>query len=166
MMTLGAVAIVLFILTILSFLIADGATTYMTFLQIKGEMPDYMVGINAALERLGALLLASVIVGVVGAIGLIAFVIPGLIWLVLTAFTIQAIMIDGMDAMDAIKHSINLVKSNAGDVIVFLIVLMIVTSIIRIALGVIPLIGPAIGALVVSTYSSIALTIAYLQLKS
>ena len=75
-------------------------------------------------------------------------------------------MIDGMDAMDAIKHSINLVKSNAGDVIVFLIVLMVVTSIIRIALGVIPLIGPAIGALVVSTYSSIALTITYLQLKS
>ncbi len=164
--TLGVVAIILFIATILSTLIASGATTYMAFLQSKGEIPSYMDGINAAMERIGALLIASIIVGIVGALGILLFVIPGLIWFLLTAFTIPAVMIDGKDAIDAIKYSIDIVKQNAGSVIVFLIVLGIISYVIELVLGLIPIIGAPLGVLVSSTYSAIAITLAYLQIKA
>ena len=166
LVTLGVMAIILFIITILSILVASGATTYMAFLQSKGEMPSYMDGINAAMDRLGALLIASIVIGVVGAVGLILFVIPGLIWLLLTAFTIPAIMIDRREAIDAIKYSIDIVKRNAGEVVVFLIILGIISYVISAVLSLIPIIGAPLGALISSAYSAIALTLAYLQIRA
>ncbi len=157
----GVVGLISFVAS----LIAEGAIVDMAYKQLQGESPGYMEGINAALEKLGSLIIATIIIGIGAFIGLVLLVIPGLIWLILVAFTIPIIMLENMDGISAITESINLVKRNLGDVVVFLIVLIIIVAIVTMILSLIPYIGGAIATLITTPYMAIALTIAYLELK-
>ncbi|WP_461864223.1 hypothetical protein [Thermococcus sp.] len=157
----GLLALISFIAA----LIAQGAIVDMAYKQIKGGSPGYMEGINAALGKLGSLIIATIIIAVGTFIGFILLVIPGLIWLLLVAFTIPIIIIENMDGIEAIKESINIVKENLGDVLVFLIVLIIIVAIVTMILSLIPYVGGAIASLITTPYTAIALTVAYLDLK-
>ncbi len=153
------------LISFITALIAEGAIVDMAYKQLNGGHPGYMEGINAAVEKLGSLIIATIIIGVGAFIGLILLVIPGLIWLILVAFTIPIIMLEGADSISAIEESISLVRENLGDVIVFLIVLVIVVGIVTIILSWIPYIGSAIASLITTPYGAIALTLAYLELR-
>ncbi|MBO8173673.1 MAG: hypothetical protein H0Z18_00290 [Thermococcus sp.] len=163
--TLLGLAGTLGLISFIASLIAEGAIVDMIYKQLKGEPPGYMEGINAALEKLGNLIVAAIIIAIGAFIGFILLVIPGLIWLILVAFTIPIIMLEDLDGVSAIKESISLVKENLGDVVVFLIVLIIVVAVISAVLGIIPYIGSAIATLITTPYMAAALTLAYLQLK-
>lgn len=62
-------------------------------------------------------LIASVLLGVGTMIGLILLVIPGIIFAVLTAFTMYFVVDRHDDAVTAIKNSIGLVRANLGSTI-------------------------------------------------
>ncbi len=163
---LGILNILGVLLLILVSCIAEGAIVFMTKEQLEGKKVSYTEGIGVAVQRLADLVVASVIIAIGAFVGLILLVIPGLIWLLLVAFSIQIVMLENLDGVEAVKRSIKLVKENFGDVFVFLLVLLIILLIASIVLGLIPVIGSALASLVTTTYSGVALTVGYLQLRS
>lgn len=150
--------------SLITSILATGAIVYMAYQDFNGVRVGYQEGINAAMTKLTPLLLASVIIGVGVAFGMMLLVIPGLLWALLTMFAIPEIMISGKDWLDAIKGSIEIVRQNFGEVLVFAIALLLVTAIISIVFGLIPYIGGAIGMLITTTYAGVAVTGAYLEL--
>lgn len=159
----GMAGIYVLVLMIVS-IIAEGAIVYMAYKKLSGIVIDYRDGINVAVEKIVPLIVASVIIAIGIAVGLILLVIPSIVWALLTMFTTMEIMIAGKDGIEAIKSSINIVKQNFVDVLVFAIALLIVASIINFVVGLIPYIGSAIATLIVTPYTGIAVTHAYMQL--
>ncbi|MDI9645761.1 MAG: hypothetical protein QFX40_03600 [Archaeoglobales archaeon] len=160
----GMILVATLLMLIVS-LIAVGSIVYMTKEQLNNRKVSFNEGISAAMSKIGNLFVAAIIISVGTMIGMILLVIPALIWLLFVAFTIPVVMLENVDAVEGIKRSINLVKTNLGDVVVFLIVLLIILLVVGFVLNLIPFLGSALSALVTTTYSGVALTIAYLQLK-
>lgn len=160
---IGLVGIYVLVALITSIL-ATGAIIYMAYQEFNGVRISYQEGINAAIGKLTSLLLASVVIGVGVAFGMMLLVIPGLLWALLTIFAIPEIIISNKDWLGAIKGSIDVVRRNFGDVLVFAIALLIVTAIISIVVGLVPYIGSAVAMLVTTTYAGVAVTAAYLEL--
>ncbi|RLI71906.1 hypothetical protein DRO97_09400 [Archaeoglobales archaeon] len=156
--------IYLIIVAVLS-LVANGAIVSIAYAEISGKRIHYMDGIRDAFEKIVDLVIASIIIVVGVAVGIMLLVVPGLIFALLAMFTIQEIMIGGKGGIEAIFGSIDLVKANFRNVLVYAIVLFVVVAIISILLDLIPLVGEVIAALVLTPYTGISLTIAYTQLK-
>ena len=168
MMNLGAIlglVGVYIIVAVIASIIATGAIVYMSHQKFNGVSVSYQDGINAAMGKLAPLLVASVVIGIGAVVGMMLLVIPGLLWALFTIFTTPEIMISNKDWLDAIKGSIDIVRQNLGDVLVFAIALLIVTAIISIAVGLIPYIGNALAMLITTTYAGVAVTAAYLELE-
>ena len=159
--TTGALlSLISFILSI----IAGGALVHMADEELKGHPASYMEGLNAAFGKIIDLTIASLIIGIGFFIGLFLLVIPGLLWLMLTAFVIPLIMIENLGAIDAIKESINLTTGRFGEVLVYLIVLVIIVGLVWVILSFIPYIGSALATIVLTPYAAISITIAYRHL--
>lgn len=153
----------IFVMVILN-LIAEGAIVSIAYSEFKGVSMNYMDGLNDAIAKIVPLLIAAVIIAVGVTIGLILLVIPGLIFALLVIFAIQEVMIANKNGINAISNSIDIVKNNFGNVLVFAIVLLIVVAIISMALNIIPVVGTAIASLVLVPYASISITYAYMQI--
>ncbi|CAN5415917.1 hypothetical protein BH10ACT3_BH10ACT3_05160 [soil metagenome] len=67
-------------------------------------------------------ILTSILVGIGLIIGLVLCIIPGIIWLLFTAYAPIIALDKGVGAVDAIKTSITMVKDNFGQVFVILLV--------------------------------------------
>ncbi len=165
LITLIGSFLALMIIEIIAFIIAGGAITYMVYKQLEGVKVTYKEGIDFALNRIGNLLLASLIISVGIVIGMILLVILGLIVAFFTIFTLQEIIIANKSWDDAISGSIDIVKKNFSDVLVFAIILAIVAGLMNVVLSLIPIIGEAISVLILAPYITSAVTIAYLSLK-
>lgn len=124
---------------------------------------NYMDGINDAIAKIVPLIIAAVIIAIGVTVGLILLVIPSLIFALLVIFAVQEVMVANKDGIGAISNSIDIVKNNFGNVLVFAIVLLVVVAIISMALNVIPVVGTAIASLVLVPYASISITYAYMQ---
>lgn len=159
---LVAFGVFAFVMVILN-LIAEGAIVSIAYSEFKGVKMNYMDGINDAIAKIVPLIIAAVIIAVGVTIGLILLIIPGLIFGLLVIFAIQEVMIANKDGIGAISNSIDIVKKNFGNVLVFAIVLLIVVAIISMALNIIPVVGTAIASLVLVPYASISITYAYMQ---
>jgi len=71
-------------------------------------------------QKLGEVIIASVLIGIATFVGLILLVIPGLLIAFFTSFTLYFLMDrPELGAIDAIKASFEFTKSHAGDVIVW-----------------------------------------------
>ena len=77
------------------------------------------------LPKLGTLIWATILVGVIGAAGLGLFIVPGVVLLVMLSMTTPAIVLEKLKATKAMRRSMALVKGNMGKV--FLIVLVTVS---------------------------------------
>ena len=77
-------------------------------------------------ENIGTYILTSILVGIGLFIGLVLCIIPGIIWLILTAYAPIIALDKGSDPIEAIKESYNHVKNNFGQVFVILLVSYIV----------------------------------------
>ena len=64
-------------------------------------------------------MLAALIIGVLTFIGFILCIIPGIVVIFLTSYTLYFVVDRGLGAVDAIKASFNMVKDNAGVLILF-----------------------------------------------
>ncbi len=81
----------------------------------KGERID--VNTFLAMDNVGQIVLAAIILAVGTAIGFVLCFVPGLIVIFFSQFTYHFIINNGLGAMDAIKASFSIVNKNLGSVI-------------------------------------------------
>ncbi|NLE80939.1 MAG: hypothetical protein GX610_15405 [Rhodococcus sp.] len=101
----------MFVSTIVGYLI-NAAFIRGALHEIDGNKPAF--GSFFQFTNVAAIVIASLIVGVATTIGFFLFLIPGLIVAFLTWFTLPFIIDQNQEPIDAIKSSFNLVKNNAG----------------------------------------------------
>lgn len=90
----------------------------------RGQAPS--VSMLTQTDNIGPYVLTNLVVGLGAAVGFILCVIPGIIWLVLTAYAPLLSLDKGMGPGEAISTSISWVRSNAGQVVLLLFVAWLV----------------------------------------
>lgn len=80
--------------------------------EVDGNKPAF--GSFFQFANVGAIIIASLIVGVATGIGFILLVIPGLVVMFLTWFTLQFVIDQNQDAITAIKSSFGVISQNVG----------------------------------------------------
>ncbi|UUO02850.1 hypothetical protein M4D79_06150 [Mycolicibacterium novocastrense] len=78
-------------------------------------------------RNVGAVIIASVIVGLLTSIGFALCVIPGLIVAIFTMFTVIALLDRNLSPIDAIKTSFDIAKNNFGQVLLTLLAVFAIT---------------------------------------
>jgi hypothetical protein len=72
---------------------------------------------SAVVRRLGAAMVATLLVTGIVAIGSLFFVIPGIVAAVFLMFTLPAVLLDGLGAVDGMRRSVAVVRRHAGSVL-------------------------------------------------
>lgn len=121
----------------------------------RGEAPE--VGRVFSTDRLGDYIVGSILYGIAVGIGLILCILPGIVLAVMFSFYGYFVLDKQMNGMDALKASFDLVKTNAGSVLVLLIVAFVVNMIGLALCGV--------GMLVSAPVSQIMIAYAYRKLN-
>lgn len=143
-----------FIGTLLSVAVAFVFQAFMirgALLEVDGHRPG--LGDFFKLHNFGWFVLAAIIVGVATTIGLILLIIPGVVLSFFLYWTFNFVIDRNMTAMDAIKSSVNAIKSDGGN----LFLLAILNTLIVVA-GFIALF---IGLLVAAPVAALASMVAY-----
>ena len=117
----------------------------------RGEAPN--VNMLTQTDNLGPYVLTVIVVSIGMIIGFVLCIIPGIIWMVLTAYAPLVALDKGVGPGEAISTSIDWVKNNAGRVILVLIVAYVVQT-----LGII---ACCVGLLVSIPVSLVAITYSY-----
>lgn len=147
-----------FIAAILGF-IASCMIVDMANDSINGHPIDLNKSLNLVIGRLGSLILAAIISAVCF---ITFFLIP------IALFIITIAIIEKTDAIESTKRSFDFVVKNLGEVIVFMIIVIIAWIVLNVGFTLIPFIGAYIGA-VISWLLNVVLTVAsvhfYLSLK-
>lgn len=148
-------ALVFVVLVMLLNHVASAAVVVMARDAMAPREPSIGAAVEAVMARLGAVVIASIILSVIVGIGFLLFVIPGLIALFFLMFTMPAVLLDGLGPVEAIGRSATLVKENLGPAIGFfigVIVAMVVAWIVLLIVGFVPLIGPLVAMLVAGAF--------------
>lgn len=110
---------------------------------INDKINNHQMNLNKSfgvvMNRLGALIIAAII----AAICFITFVL-----IPVALFIITITMVEGTDAIDSTKKAIDFVIKNLGEVIVFLIIVIVANIILSFGFGLIPFVGAYIGAII------------------
>jgi uncharacterized membrane protein len=115
-----ALSIVVFIVT---FIIQAGV--YRAGLGVtKGQTPS--VSMLTETTNIGPYILTVIVVGLGALVGFLLCVIPGIVWLIFTAYAPILALDKGMGPGDAISTSLNWVKDNFGQVFLVLLVSWVV----------------------------------------
>nr|CRL76395.1 putative integral membrane protein [Mycolicibacterium malmesburyense] len=99
-------------------------------------------------RNVGAVIIASVIVGVLTSIGFALCVIPGFIVVLFTMFTVIALLDRNLSPIDAIKTSFDIAKNNFGQVLLTLLVVIAVMIVGALLCGVGLLVALPLAALI------------------
>lgn len=108
-------------------------------------------------DNLGQVLLTALLVGVATAIGYVLCILPGLAVLIFTSFAMHFVIDQRMAATDAIRASVELVRSHLGPVVALLVVGYLINMVGSLLCG--------IGLLVSAPVVFIAITYAYRRLQ-
>lgn len=119
--------------------------------EVDGNKPA--IGSFFQFSNVGAIIIASFLVGIAAGIGLILLVIPGIIVIFLTWWTLQFVVDRNEDAITAIKSSFRAISSNAGQLFVLALALV--------GINILGLIPCGLGLLVTIPITIIASTYAY-----
>lgn len=119
--------------------------------EVDGTKPG--IGSFFQFTNVGAIILASFLVGIITSIGFILFIIPGIILLFLTWWTLQFVIDQEKDAIAAIKASFEVISQNVGPLALLAIVLGLLNVVGALLCGV--------GLLVTIPVTEIASTYAY-----
>ncbi|WP_028643357.1 hypothetical protein [Nocardioides sp. URHA0020] len=87
-------------------------------------------------EGIGAVVLASLLVGVLTGVGYILCYLPGIVVAFLTSYTLFFVIDKGLSPVEAVKASFELIKDNLGDTLIWYIVGGLVAAAGAIACGV------------------------------
>ncbi|SEK59142.1 hypothetical protein [Rhodococcus maanshanensis] len=119
--------------------------------EVDGNKPA--IGSFFQFNNVGAIILASVIVGVLSAIGFVLLIIPGLIIVFLTWWTLQFVIDQNQDAITAIKSSFSSISQNVGPLLLLALALVGINIVGALLCG--------LGLLVTIPLTVIASTYAY-----
>jgi hypothetical protein len=110
---------------------------------INDKINERQINLNKSfsvvMSRLGTLILAAVI----AAVCFITFVL-----IPVALFIITIAMIEGTGAIDSTKKAVDFVIKNLGEVIVFIIIVIVADIILSFGFGLIPVVGAYIGAII------------------
>jgi len=107
-----------------------------------GDPVDIDASYKWGFARFGSVLLISILVGLAVLGGFILLIIPGIIFMVMFAVAIPALVVENLRGTDAMSRSWNLVKGNFWHALGLIIVAGIITAVVG---GVIGAIGGAIS---------------------
>lgn len=99
-------------------------------------------------RNVGAVIIASVIVGLLTSIGFALCIIPGFVVVIFTMFTVIALLDRNLSPIDAIKTSFNIAKNNFGQVLLTFLVVFAVTLVGALLCGVGLLVALPLAALI------------------
>jgi len=151
---IGVFVIVFIILLILT----EGMTIVMVRDAFEGGGADLSSAWESTKGKIGALLIASLLVAIILFLGYTCLIIPGLILTFLLYFVAQAIMIDDEGAVGSLKASYRFVRSNLGDSVIIILISIAITFI----LSIIPIIGDILLLLAMPFLISLA-TLLYID---
>ena len=147
-----------FIAAILGFM-ASCMVVDMTNDSINGQPVDLNKSLNVVIGRLGSLILAAIISAVCF---ITFFLIP------IAMFIVTIAIIEKIDAIESTKRSVDFVLKNLGEIIVFIIIVIVAWIILSVGFALIPFIGAYVGS-VISWLLNVVLTVAsvhfYLSLR-
>lgn len=152
-------------------LFAHGMTVAMAQEALDTGKTTINTGIAVAKGRLVPLLTAAILFGVAVMIGAMLFVIPGIVAAFFLMFTFVMVVTGNIGAVDAMKGSVQLVKSHLGDAAVLFVALFVAglaAGMVNMVLNVVPIIGQILGMALMgifSGYISVVMVIAYRMLK-
>ena len=92
-----------------------------------GREPD--VGLLFKFDDIGPFIIVSLLYALAVGVGMVLCVIPGIIAAVVFVWAPYAVIDKGMAPVDAMKHSLELTKERAGEVVLFLIVIYAINAV-------------------------------------
>jgi hypothetical protein len=101
----------------LMWFLSSGMVVVMARDALGGREPGLGDALAAVLGRLGALVVASILVTAIVAAGFLFLVIPGLVAMVFLMFTLPAVLLDGVGAVDGMRRSVAVVREHVGPVV-------------------------------------------------
>ncbi|GBE01293.1 hypothetical protein BMS3Bbin06_01585 [bacterium BMS3Bbin06] len=147
----GGVALYSFIIGMIGFVLqafAQGVTIAMAVELIEKGKGSLRGGMDTALSKVASLIATGFIYGLLVTLGMALFFIPGLIVAYIFMFSFVIIILSDAGAIGALRGSFNTVKGNFGPSLALFASLLgmgLLVGIVNTALGRIPLIGHAIG---------------------
>ena len=141
-----------------------------------GDAVDIDASYKWGFARFGSVLLISILVGLAVLGGFILLIIPGIIFMVMFAVAIPALVVENLRGTDAMSRSWNLVKGNFWHALGLIIVAGIITAVVG---GIVGAIGgaisdnwfvawifQAIAQIVTAPFAAIVSVLLYLDLRA
>lgn len=125
-------------------LVSSAVVVVMAREALAARRPFIGAAYGAVLDRLGDVVVASVLCALIVGVASIFLVIPGLVAAFFLMFTLPAVLLDGAGPIDGLKRSAALVRDNAGRTLGLVVGAILVSIVVWIAstiLHVIPVIG-------------------------
>ena len=101
-------------------LLSSGIVIVMARTALGGQEPALGDALAVVTRRLGAVVVAASLVGLIVMIGFL-LVIPGLVAAVFLMFALPAVLLDGLGAVDGMRRSAALVRAHPGPIVAFLV---------------------------------------------
>lgn len=154
-------------LSIVLSMVAGGMMVAMAHDTLVGRVTSLGSGLAATRRRLGDLIVASILGGLIIGIGFMLFLVPGLIAAFFLLFTLPAVMLGGMSGTGALSASVKLVSSHLSDSLLLAFGLLVIGLLVGIV-GMVFRFVPVLGALatvilqaVLAAYASLVIVAAY-----
>ena len=108
-------------------------------------------------RNIGAVIIATVIIGILTAIGYVLCVIPGIAVAIFTLFATVAVVDRNMSPIDAIKHSVEITRAHFGQVFLAWLLVGVITFVGSLVCGIGLLVAlPFAGLFLVYTYRKLS----------
>ncbi|MBB1041463.1 MULTISPECIES: hypothetical protein [unclassified Dietzia] len=104
-------------------------------LEVDGHKPE--IGDFFKLQNFGAFVIAAILVAIATSIGLILLIIPGIVIAFFLYWTLHFVVDRNMTAIDAMKSSVNAIKSDAGNLFALAVlnILVVVAGFLALFVG-------------------------------
>ncbi|MEX2445096.1 MAG: hypothetical protein WD492_15950 [Alkalispirochaeta sp.] len=138
-------------------LLGHGMTVLMANDALTGTPVSLKDAWNRTTGRVVALVLASLLVGIIVSIGFVLLVIPGIILAFFLMFTFVALMLNESNPLQAVGRSFQVVKQNFASVFVFFLVLIalgLLVAVVNMVIGLIPVLGSILAVILGSVYAT------------
>jgi hypothetical protein len=144
-------------------LVASAVTIVMARDALDGRDPSFGEGVSAVMARLGDVVGASVLFGLIVFVASLFLVIPGVVAAFFFMFTLPAVLLDGAGPVDALGRSARLVRQNLGPalgLVIGVIVLGVALAIACAVLTNLPLLGQLASGVLVGAFAAYVAVVA------
>lgn len=123
--------------------------------------PAYLSkSLNVVINRIGTLIVVAIIAALLGAT---------VILLPMAIFIVVVVIIEQVGVVESLKGAFSFVLSNAGKVVVFILLVIVIGTTVSYSFSIIPIIGPYTGAVanwLLNAFFTVSATCLYTSLKA